>query len=69
MNLWNEYSKIRNGWIFKIDGKEYMIDGSINIRKSQIYLLKNISDDNIASIKRKELIDGLLNGSIQYIQK
>lgn len=59
--------KVYNGWILEINGQDQKVIGSVKIRGSQSYVLKDASDKK-SSIKRADLLDGYNSGNIKYLR-
>lgn len=59
--------KVYNGWVLAIEGQEFKVDGSMSIRGSQSYLLKNVDSGETSSISREALLSQF-GKSITYVR-
>ena len=60
--------KIYNGWVLKIDDKEFVVAGSINNRGKISYLLRSRKNGEISSITRPDLLSAMNSGEISYVR-
>jgi hypothetical protein len=58
--------RIYNGWLLKIDGREYVVAGSMKIRGNQSYILRNSRGEK-SSIGRDALLSSLRTGEIVWV--
>lgn len=58
--------RIYNGWVLRIEAKEFKVIGSLKIRGKQSYILSSGSDK--VSLPRHVMLKGMNDGSIEYIR-
>ncbi len=59
--------RVFNGWVLKVDGQEQTVIGSIKVRNSQSYVLKNAQGAK-TSINRDALLAKMASKEIVYVR-
>ena len=60
--------KIYTGWVLSLENQEVVVTGSLSIRGTTAYILRNTSDGIKSSIRRDALLQGMNDKSILYIK-